>query len=306
MDTNEFKDSMERQIHKSLNELFKIASLNKNEQEIFLKYKVDCEYWLLRSKHQYSKTFGGGNTNFIKLLAIVLIILQSDKVFGAKDQLVKKMFADNSVHRFIPKKGGGIRSTKNSNNIFNTYYELEILSYFLKYDFNIHLASGKIKGKKIPEFVAQKNDIRINVEAKSLDADSVANSIFGDVFVTGFGYKLTNVEREKGYIRIRDQLKRNYESAIGKYFEIKTNEHFIVFIDTNFLIQAMGRPSINYIDGLKDEWKEGKFNTFIGLVIHDVDKTYFIKNNNCKQSVINLIEEMDILQFHKYIPEPII
>ncbi|MDF1547397.1 MAG: hypothetical protein P1P88_06230, partial [Bacteroidales bacterium] len=294
MDKNEFKKSLERQIHKSLFVLFEKANLTKKEQEIFLKYKKDCEYWLLRSKVQYSQPFLASDTNFIKQIAIVLINLQSDRVFGAKNLLIKKMFADNSVHRFKETKGGGIRSTVNSPIIFNTYYELEILSFFLKNDYKIQLASDKIRGMKIPEFVAEKDNIRINIEAKSLDADSIGDSIFGNVFITGTNYKKSKEDLEKGYIRISDQLKRNYEKAIGKYNEIEAHEYFIIFINPNYRIKAMGKPSIDYLNQLKDEWGNDKYNRLIGVVIHDSDNTFFIRNKYCEHNVIKKIEEMGI------------
>lgn len=306
MDKNEFKESQERQIHKSLSELFEKANLIKKEQEILLKYKKDCEYWLLRSKIQFSQSFGPSDTNFIKQIAIVLINLQSDKVYGAKNLLIKKMFADNSVHRFKETKGGGIRSTINSPIIFNTYYELEILSFFLKNNFKIYLASDKKIGVKIPEFVAEKDNIRINVEAKSLDADSIGNSIFGDFFITGINHKQSKEELEKGYIRILDQLKRNYKSAIEKYNEIETHEYFIVFINPNYRIQALGRPSIDFLNRLIEDWKHDRYKRLIGVVIHDSDDTYFIENKYCEPIVIQKIKEMDISEYHKYIPKGIV
>ena len=303
MDINKFKESRERQIHNSLDELFEKANLSEIEKEIYIKYQNYCEYWLLRTKVQLSEPFNSNENNFIKLLAIVLLNLHSNNVSGAKGKLVRKMFSDKTVHKVYETKGGGVRSTKNSSNIENSYFELEILSYFLKYRFKIELPSDKISGKKIPEFVAVKNGIRINVEAKKLDYEKILDNIHGDCFTLGFDKRLSKIDKEKGSLKILDQFKRNYRSAIGKYKETNENEYFIIFIQTHYKLEYLGKNTIDYMNNLRNDWIKDDYNRLIGVVLPDSEKTIFIKNKICDFKAIQEIESTNINDFHNYYPE---
>ncbi|WP_319481524.1 hypothetical protein [uncultured Draconibacterium sp.] len=298
MELSKFKKDSERQIHKSFNELFDKAKLSQKERDIYYRYRDYCEYWLLRSKLQYSQSEG---QNFLKRLAIVLINLQSKNVSGPKDSVVKQMFGDKSVHRCYPTKNG-LRSTKNSNIIENTYFELEILSFFLLNNFDIQLANDNIKGKKIPEFKAELNGAIINIEAKQLDVEKIMDNIFGDGFTSGINSKLSEKELDSGYKRIFSQFERNYSSAISKYLEIEPGEYFIIFLSAYYRIDYLGKYAINFLNDLPKQWTDNNYNNLVGIVIPDSEKTYFIQNRLCDNSIIETLLELGINDFHKYIP----
>ena len=132
MDSEDFKIAWEKPIHKSLDSLFDRASLTQEEREIYINYKKHCKYWLLRSKLGDSQAFDTNHPNFIKLLARVLINLQHDNVSGPKDHLVKELFSNKTVHRFIKTKSG-IRSTKISGKIPNTFFSFTLCNSVFSY-----------------------------------------------------------------------------------------------------------------------------------------------------------------------------
>lgn len=297
MDLNTFSEDWEEPIHQSLEEVFDHAELNHPERNIFYKYRSDCEYWLLRSKLFYSKSLDD-KPNFIQNLARVLINLQLQKVTGTKDHLVKEMFSNKKIHRSY-KTQNGVRATKFSDKLENTYFELEIMSFLLKNGFSIELSKSK-KGQKIPEFIAIKNFIKINVEAKSLNRDKIEDNIFGDTFVTGINYRRTEEEKKKGYDRISSTVENNYLKAMGKFSVIPKNEYFILFLSAYYNIRLMGQPAINYLNVLPNQWQARDFNNFIGIILPDSKTTYFLKNEKCDLILLNHIP--DLLEYHSYSP----
>lgn len=298
MNLKEFTKNIEKPIYKNLEELYDIAELNFIEREIFNKYKKECEYWLLRSKKQFSENIND-STNFIKNLAQVLINLQSPKVTGQKNNLIKEMFGDKKVHRCYETKNG-LRSTINSNKIFNTYFELRIMSFFLENNFDIKLSNSKEKGIKIPEFVASKKEFHLNVEAKQLDVDKIMDHIFGSIFINGIGYKYTKHERERGYEAIKATVKRNYDNALQKFDVIPKNEYFILFFSANYSISVMGKAVVDYLNNISSEWKNSKYNNLLGIIVEDQDNTYFFRNDNSNLNLENYLS--GISNFHTYTP----
>ncbi len=206
MDLKQFKKEREQPIYSNLSDLYDTASLNLEERAIFDKYKNTCEYWLLRSKRPASYSFNK-HPSFIQCLARVLINLQSKKVTGKKEQLVKEMFGDKKIHRVYPTKNG-VRSTISSNKVFNTFFELKIMSFFLEHNFEIVLSNATIKGVKIPEFVAKKGSLHINVEAKYLDIDKVLDHIYGDTFIEGIDFKATQETRDIGDKKTQSSIEK--------------------------------------------------------------------------------------------------
>ncbi|MBI9046987.1 MAG: hypothetical protein JEZ06_21045 [Anaerolineaceae bacterium] len=298
MDLNSFSSGIEKPIYDNIEELFDAAQLNSSERAIFSKFKAYCEYWLLRSKKPYSRSYDN-KPNFIQDLARVLINLQSQRVIGPKDHYVKEMFSDKKVHKIIETKTG-FRSTKNSNKVFNTYFELEIMSFFLENGFNIELSVARSSGQKIPEFVATKNEMRLNIEAKKLDVENIKDNIFGDKFINGIDHKQTDDELKKGYERIFGAFQRNYENALEKYYMIPDNEYFVLFISSYYKIALMGQQTINYFNNLQTEWKDEKYGNFVGVILPDSEKTYYIKNKICDLEITDYVSK--IKDFHCYFP----
>lgn len=297
MDINEFARDIEKPIFSSLEELFDIAKLSPEEREIFLKHKKYCEFWLLRSKNHSASW--EGRPNFIQNLARVLINLQLSRVTGPKDHYVKEMFSDKKIHR-VYKTRNGIRSTSNSNRVFNTYFELEIMSFFLENGFDIELSKSKKNGEKIPEFVATKSGFKLNVEAKKLDIDSIDNNIFGDVFIDGFGHKQTDEDLKKGYQKIQEAFERNYINAMKKYEDIPNDEYFILFFSTYIKISYMGKPTVDFINNLPCRWRGKKYKKFVGIVLPDMYKTYLVENKKSDVDINNNISNLG--EFNNYLP----
>ena len=293
---------MEEPIHNSLDELFDKANLTKNERSIFFKYKKSAN-WLLRSKTQFYEPFFPKDTNFIKRLAILLLNLHSSNVTGAKVQFAKQMFSDKQTHNISENKTKNkITSRKNSNIIINTYFELDILSFFLKNNYTIQLASDKIKGQKIPEFTANKDGVKINVEAKKLEYDILTDNILGDRLTYGIHYKFSKEEIDKGLKRVLGQFKGSYDKAILKYLETK-EDYFIIFLSTYYRVDYMGKYTVDFINSLRKEWKDKNYDRLIGIVLPDSTRTYFIKNEICDVNAIKLVEKMGINYYHNYSPE---
>ncbi|MET0109836.1 MAG: hypothetical protein ABW084_13120 [Candidatus Thiodiazotropha sp.] len=295
---SEFFNHWEKQIFGSLEELYEASNLENTEIDIFNTYKHLCEYWLLRAKIQFTQSFND-KPNFIQNLARVLINLQSKRVTGPKDHLVKEMFSGKAVHREISSNKGN-RIKINSNKVFNTYFELEILSFFLENGFQIELKSSKTKGKKIPEFTAIKDNIRINVEAKNLDGDKIMDHIFGDSFIEGIDYRPKDEDSAKGYKKIKEMLVSNYENAIRKFHFIPKNEYFILFMSTDVEISYLGSDAIEYLNNLPLSWSDCDFENFIGLILPVIDQTYVIQNRRCNLVMHKYIP--NILNFNRYSP----
>ena len=209
------------------------------------------------------------------------------------------MFSDKTVHRQYDTKNG-TKITINSNKVFNTYFELEILSFLLENGLDIELCSSKGNVKKIPEFVGIKDGIRINVEAKNLDKDKIMDHIFGDKFVEGFDYRPTEGDIAKGYVKIKNMLESNYENAIQKYKIIPTDEYFVLFISSYYKVSHLGPESIKYLNALPTSWSQNSFENLIGIVLPEEGKTYFVKNENCNIELEEVIP--DVLNFHDFFP----
>jgi len=302
MNIDNIKKTIEKPIYSSLEELFTEAKLERKEMDIFLKYKKYCAYWLLRSKHSYSKSFDNHIPNFIQLLARGLINLDSDNVTGAKDKFLKEMFSDKTVHR-VYKTKNGIRTTKNSPIIENKYFELEIMSYFLENDFYIELSESKILGQKIPEFKAIKGSSVCNIEAKKLNFESVHDNIFGDKVLYGVDYHPSASKKSEGYKRIMKQFSRNYEDALLKYYDTPNNEYFIIFMYAYYRLDLLGPYAINYINQLSNTWKEKKYNNLVGVVITDSQKTYLLFNKNCPINISESLNKIPLANFNKFLPK---
>ena len=81
------------------------------------------------------------------------------------------------------------------------------------------------------------------------------------------------------------------------------NEYFIIFIETYYKLQYLGKYTIDYINDLRNEWLNKNYNRLIGVVLLDSEKTIFIKNNLCDSKAIQEIESTNILDYHNYYPE---
>ena len=237
MDLEEFKTDMEKPIHPTLESLFERAQLSLEEQAVYLRHKKYCEYWLLRSKLDYSQRPFSKIPNFIKLLARTLINLESDMVTGKKKHFIKTMFSENKdeLHSFEI-SDEHLRSLKKTARIENTFFELDIMSFFLSNSFKIQLAESNKPGVKIPEFKATKNNISINIEAKRLNYDIILDNIHGDHMSKGIDYRISEEERSKGYIRKMLQLKSRFENALKKLQHIPSDEYYIIFIQATDLV----------------------------------------------------------------------
>lgn len=306
MDLDRFSSWCEEQIYNDLEEVYKKANLTELEKSIFNKYKkYNIENWLLRAKNGYFKSgaFIEQNDefpNFIQLLARALINLDSPKVSGAKVKFIKEMFGDKTIHKCQEIEKGHFRSEIISNIIENKYFELRLMSFFIENMFEIELCSSKIKGKKIPEFVAIKNNLRINVEAKKMDEDKIADNIFGNHFIEGIDYNPTAIELEKGYGKIKAALENNYEKALLKFYDIPSTEFFVIFISVYFKLEFMGQQTIDYLNSIPDKWNTSRYNNLAGVVLLDQYKTYFLENKNCKLRLSKDIKNITFL--HEYEP----
>lgn len=303
MDIESLKESSERKLYSSLDEVFQKADLTLPERDAFIRNQKYCEYWLLRSKAGYHQSFAPSHTNFIKRLAAVITHLESSSVKGNKKQKIKELFGYGSpIHR-VYKTKNGLRTTQNSPTLDNTYFELKILSFFIDMGFKIELIKAKIKGKKIPEFVATKDDVKMSVEAKNLNIDSILDNIFGDSFIDGIDYRRTRAENDKGLEAIRSQIQRNYENAIGKYEHTNHNEHFIIFMHIYDSLNHIGTPAIDYLNSLQASWSKGKYDNFLGIVIPERDKTVLIYNKHGNPDAFSLLGKAELSDFHNYVPK---
>jgi len=270
--------------------------------DVFLRHKKYCEYWLLRSKTVYHQSFNTEIPNFIKCLAAVIFYLESDSVTGKKNQKIKELFGYRSpIHR-VYKTKDGVRRTQNSQTLENTYFELRILSFLVERGFSIELIKARKKGKKIPEFIAIKKGTRIAVEAKNLHLDSILDNIFGDRFVDGMDYKRSQADKDKGLEKIIYQIQINYENAMEKYNHIDPAEQYIIFMSIHSYYRYIGTPVINYLESVQKSWNDQEYENFLGLVIPEEKQTIFIKHINGSSAAFNLLEEVGINDFHRYVP----
>ncbi len=294
---------MEKPIHNSLNELFDKANLSNDERDVYLSIRKHCEYWLLRSKTYYSQPFNSNIPNFIQRLARVLIRFFSENVSGKKFLMIKEMFPKNSpVHRVFKTGTGGVRATQNSSKIENTYFELEIMSFFLDNGFNIKLASSNIVNRKIPEFTAINKNYKVNIEAKQLNIDKILDNIFGDCFTKENHNKQSADLLDKGYLKIKERIKANYTSAISKYDHIDDDELYLIFISLNYKLDYMGKYCTQYLSNLPNEWTDKRYNQLLGVVIIELENTIYIKNTHAEQEHLKRLNEIGISEYHTYIP----
>ena len=302
MDLESLKENSERKLYSSLDEIFQKADLTQAEKDVFLRNQKYCEYWLLRSKSGHHQCFVPGRTNFIKRLAAVIRHLESDSVKGDKKQKIKELFGYRSpIHR-VYKTKNGFRTTQNSPTLENTYFELEIMSFFIDAGFKIELIKTKSEGQKIPEFIAIKDDLRISVEAKNLNIDSVLDNFFGDSFIDGFNHQRTQAEKDRGFEGVRSQIQRNYENAIGKYGHINPGEHYIIFMCIYDDLSCIGFPAGDYLKSLQASWNKGEYDNFLGIVIPESDKTVFIRNVHGNPDAFSLLAKSGLGDFHSYVP----
>lgn len=293
---------MEKPIYLSLSELFDMADLTEVERDAFLRNKKHCEYWLLRSKRGYHQSFNPALPNFIKRLARVINHLESDSVTGDKKQKIKEMFSVGSpVHR-VYKTKNGCRATQNSPILENTYFELLILSFLVEQGIEIELVKFRGTGKRIPEFVASMGGLKLSVEAKQIEIDSLLDNIFGDSFTDDNYSRRSKAEQEKGYERIKAQIEKRYESAIAKYKHISEDENYIVFMSIYYNLSFIGTPAINFLNSLQSSWAGQGLVKFAGLVIPEEKQTYFIKNQECNQEVLREVNRLNFDNFHNYVP----
>lgn len=279
-----------------------MADLTEVEREAFLRNKKYCEYWLLRSKRGYHQSFNPALPNFIKRLARVINHLESDSVTGDKKQKIKEMFSVGSpVHR-VYKTKSGCRATQNSPILENTYFELLILSFLVEQGIEIELVKSRGTGKRIPEFVASMGGLKLSVEAKQIEIDSLLDNIFGDSFTDDNYSRRSKTEQEKGYERIKAQIEKRYESAISKYKHINEDENYIVFMSIYYSLSFIGTPAINFLNSLQSSWAGQSLVKFAGLVIPEEKQTYFIKNQECNQQVLREVNRLNFENFHNYIP----
>lgn len=293
---------MESPIYSSLNELFDMANLTEVEKEAFLRNKKYCEYWLLRSKRGYHQSFTPSLPNFIKRIARVINHLESDSVSGDKKQKIKEMFSVGStVHRVFKTKTG-CRSKQNSPILENTYFELLILSFLVEQSFEIELVKSRGTGRRIPEFVATNGALKLSVEAKQIEIDSLLDNIFGDSFTDDNFSSRSIAEQAKGYEKAKFQIEKRYESAISKYKHINEDENYIVFMSIYNNFSLIGSPAINYLNSLQTSWIGQNLVKFVGLVIPDEKQTFFIKNKECNQVVLREVNRLNFERFHEYVP----
>ena len=303
MDLESLKENSELELYSSLDEIFQKADLTQLERDAFTRNQKYCEYWLLRSKAGYHQSFEPGHTNFIKRLAAVITHLESDSVKGNKKQKIKELFGYGSpIHR-VYKTNNGFRTTQNSPILESTYYELKILSFFINGGFKIELIKTKVAGQKIPEFIAIKDDVKISVEAKNLNVDSILDNIFGDSFIDGIDHRRTRAEEDKGLEGIRSQILRNYENAIEKYKHINPDEHYIIFMYIYDSLNCIGAPAADYLNSLQASWSKGEYDNFLGIVIPESDKTVFIYNKHSYHGAFNLLGKVGLSDFHNYVPK---
>ena len=303
MDLASLKENLERKLYSSLDDIFDKADLTPSERNVFLRNQKYCEHWLLRSKAGYHQSFAPDHTNFIKRLAAVITCLESESVKGDKKQKIRELFGYKSpIHR-VYKTKNGIRSTQNSQTLENTYFELEIMSFFVDCGFEIELVKARTEGQKIPEFIASKKDVKISVEAKNLNIDSVLDNFHGDSFIDGINHKRTQKEIDKGLEGIRSQIQRNYENAIGKYEHINPDEHYIIFMYIYDSLNCIGPPAVDYLNSLQTSWSEGHYDKFLGIVIPERNKTVFIQNKYSSPNVFSLLGKIGVADFHNYVPK---
>lgn len=302
MDKASLERMMESPNYSSIDELFDKAELNDVERDAFVRNRKYCEYWLLRSKRMCHQSFNPDLPNFIKRLARVLNYLESNAVRGEKKQKIKEMFGMGSpVHRVYSTKNG-CRSTQNSQILENTYFELLILSFLVERGFEIEMIKSREAGKRIPEFIASRDGLKLAGEAKNLDVDSLLDNIFGDSFIDGFDHRRTEEEREKGYQKIKSQIEKRYEDAIGKFHYINNDEKYIVFMSIYYDNRHIGNPAINYIDSIQSTWSGNNMQNFLGLVIPQYDQTIFIENTDSDHKILSALHDIGIQEFHNFVP----
>ena len=314
MDKDTWLTALEKPIYSSLEEIFTKANLTGLEKKVYLDYMGICEYWLLRSKSMYHRSFDQNTPNFIKQLARVVYFLMSDQVTGKKKRKLQELFAKGSnIHRVYHTHNGkevsedsplknGTRVTQNSSILQNTFFELLILSFFVTNGFKVELRHSKKAGQKIPEFTAIKNNYKISVEAKKPDIDSTLDNIFGDSFTDT---KIeTRDDRKNGFEKIKSQIKQNYDNAIEKLVDIEPNEKYLIFISL-YNLKRIGQPTQDYFNSLPETWKQQKYKNFLGLVIEDGERTYFLRNRNYNLETLNLLDQIGINSFHNYTPPEI-
>lgn len=300
MEKKELLKNMEKPHFKTIEEVFDNSDLTEDEKNIFKRYEKYCKYWLLRIKADLLKSSYQHEDSFLKKIAICLIKLHSENVFGSKKIFVKEMFGNKKVHRVYKTANGGVRSTINSNIISNKYFELDILSYFIDNDFQIYLAESKEIGQKIPEFKALKNNISINVEAKRLDQEKIMDNIFGDRMTFGIDYNFSKEEIDKGLKRIKEQFYRNFNSALIKMNSVPNDEYFLVFIYVYYRLDFTGKYLIDYLNNITKELT--KYKNLVGLVIPDSEKTYYFKNPLCQIEIEDMLNNYSLDYYHSYKP----
>ena len=302
MELKTLKSMMEEPIYSSLDEVFDKADLTEVEREAFVRNKSYCEYWLLRSKRGYHRSFDSEETNFIKRLARVINCLESDLVSGDKKQKIKELFGvGQPVHR-VYKTKNGCRSTQNSPILENTYFELVILSFFVERGYNVELVKSSEPGKRIPKFIVSLNSSKLSVEAKKVNVDSIMDNIFGDSFIDGIDHCRSQAEQEKGYKRIKSQIEKRYEDAMDKYKHINPSEQYIIFMSVYYNNSHIGIPAINFLNSLQSHWADQELNGFAGLVIPEDKQTIFIQNNQCSKDLLHELSSLRIEDFHNYVP----
>ncbi|MFT5719990.1 MAG: hypothetical protein ACI9W6_000279 [Motiliproteus sp.] len=299
MDLVSLKIDLEKPLYSSLEEIFEKANLNEAEKGVFLRNIKYCEYWLLRSKAGCHQSFSEDTPNFIKRLAAVIYHLESDLVKGEKKKKIKDLFGYGSpIHR-VYKTKNGVRSTQNSPTVENTYFELLILSFFIRNGFCIEMLKPRSTGQKNPEFIAIKDGVKISVEAKNLNIDSILDNMHGDVFVDGINHKRSEAEREKGYEKIKKQIQKNYNNAMSKYVDTDISENYIVFMYIYYNNNLIGLPAVSYLNSLQASWDSVNYERFLGLVIPEGERTIYINHLSADHI---FLESLDIINFHNYVP----
>lgn len=303
MEIDKLKLMMETPIYSSLAEIFDRAKLSDDEKDAFLRNKSSCEYWLLRSKIWYHKSFSpNAAPNFIKCLARVLNYLESEMVSGKKKKKIREMFGKGSPVHNVSTDKNGVRSKQNSNILENTYFELLILSFFVVRNFRVNLIDSKGHGKRISEFIVSMDGIKLSVEAKVIDTEKILDKIFGDVFVDGIDHQRSETEQQKGFEAIKSQIETRYEDAMDKYQYLDQDEHYIVFVDIYSNNNRLGQPAIRYLNSLQSSWVGQDLKKFVGVVIPEEERTIFLHNVQCDEGVIRMVEEAGVEKFHEFIP----
>ena len=296
-DSTDWLENLERPIYADLDEVFSRAGLSPPERDIFLRYRQDCEYWLLRAKTPYVEpTFAG--PVFIQQLARMLMVLGSDKVSGARRSFIKEMFSIKQVHK-VTRGSGFIRSSQRSSILFDKYFELKILAFLVRNGCSIHIHGKADKPKS--EFLATKNGVNVEIEAKNLDADAILDKIHGDFFEPDWKPKKPGQHHDADTNRkLYNQLKQSYDNAVKKMASTGDGDFLLIFIATNLPIGLLGPRAIEFVNDLvAHQWRAEEYQMLLGMVIVEDSRVRFLPNHSCSGRISSLLD-VDVESFFDY------